>query len=97
MRAQSARHSHWENIMLSRRSVSIASVGALLALAVNTPVLAEGRERHPNIRRALNALRAAREDLEHADHDFGGHRVEAMEAIDRAMQQLEIALRFDAR
>ena len=85
--------------MMTRRSVSVASAAALAGLIVstNTMALAEGRERHPNIRRAINALRSARNDLEHADHDFGGHRVEAMQAIDRAVEQLEVALRFDTR
>ncbi len=85
--------------MMTRRSVSIASVAAAAALltAGNNIAFAEGRERHPKIRRAIDALRAARNDLEHADHDFGGHRVDAMQAIDRAVEQLEVALRFDAR
>lgn len=52
-------------------------------------------ERHPKIREALAALHASREDLEHAAHDFGGHRVEAMHAIDEAIKQLEICLKYD--
>jgi hypothetical protein len=84
--------------MMTRRSASIAGATALVSLLVaDNAAFAQGRERHPNIRRAINALRAARTDLEHADHDFGGHRREAMEAIDRAAEQLELALRFDAR
>jgi len=85
--------------MYTRRQASVASIVALagLSIAGSTAALAEGRERHPNIRRAIQALRAARNDLEHADHDFGGHRVEAMEAIDRAIEQLDVALRFDDR
>lgn len=84
--------------MYTRRSASVASVAALASLCLtSTAALAQGRERHPNIRRAIDALRAARIDLERADHDFGGHRVEAMQAIDRAIGQLELALRFDRR
>lgn len=52
-------------------------------------------ERHPKIREALASLRASREDLEHAAHDFGGHRVDAMHAIDEAIKQLEICLKYD--
>lgn len=85
--------------MITRRSVSIASAAAVATLltAGNSIAQAAGRERHPNIRRAIDALRAARNDLEHADHDFGGHRAEAMQAIDRAIEQLEVAVRFDVR
>jgi hypothetical protein len=86
-----------EDVMYSRRTASGASLAALigLSLASSDVVLAAERERHPNIRRAMEALRAARDDLEHADHDFGGHRVAAIGAIDRAVEQLELALRFD--
>jgi hypothetical protein len=52
-------------------------------------------ERHPKIQEALAALRASREDLEHAGHDFGGHRVDAMRAIDEAIKQLETCMKYD--
>lgn len=52
-------------------------------------------EKHPHIREALASLHASREDLEHAAHDFGGHRVEAIKAIDEAIRQLEICLKYD--
>jgi hypothetical protein len=56
---------------------------------------ADARERHPAIRRAINALEAAKSDLDRADHDFGGHRAAAIEAINRALEQLGLALQFD--
>jgi hypothetical protein len=52
-------------------------------------------EEHPQIRAALGALRDAKAHLEHAAHDFGGHRVEAIKAIDDAIHQLEICLQYD--
>lgn len=52
-------------------------------------------EEHPQIRAALAALRNSKEHLEHAAHDFGGHRVEAIKAIDEAIRQLEICLQYD--
>ena len=52
-------------------------------------------ERHPMIRRAMNALAAAKTDLQQAAHDFKGHRAEAVEAIDRAQNQLRQALACD--
>ena len=52
-------------------------------------------ERHPKIRQAVNALEAAKFELEHADHDFGGHRREAIESVDQAMKQLRLAIQFD--
>ena len=52
-------------------------------------------EPHPEIHEALGALRRAKEHMEHAAHDFGGHRVEALRATDEAIRQLEICLKFD--
>jgi hypothetical protein len=52
-------------------------------------------EPHPEIREALGALRRAKEHMEHAAHDFGGHRVEAIEATNQAIRQLELCLKFD--
>ena len=52
-------------------------------------------EPHPQIREAIAALRHAKEHMEHAAHDFGGHRVEALKATDEAIHQLEICLKYD--
>jgi hypothetical protein len=52
-------------------------------------------EPHPEIREALHSLRKAKEHMEHAAHDFGGHRVEALEATNKAIQQLEICMKYD--
>jgi hypothetical protein len=56
---------------------------------------ADPAERHPEIREALGALRHAKEHMEHAAHDFGGHRVDAVRATDEAIRQLEICLKYD--
>jgi hypothetical protein len=52
-------------------------------------------EPHPEIRQAVGALRRAKEHMQHAAHDFGGHRVEAIQATDAAIHQLEMCLKFD--
>lgn len=52
-------------------------------------------EPHPEIRDALEALRKAKFHMEHAAHDFGGHRVEALKATDEAIRQLQICMQFD--
>lgn len=52
-------------------------------------------ERHPEIRHAIRALARARQHLQEASHDFGGHRVDAIAAIDEAEKQLKICLRYD--
>jgi cysteine sulfinate desulfinase/cysteine desulfurase-like protein len=55
----------------------------------------EGREAHPAIRAAIQALERAKADLQHASHDFGGHREDALKACDQAIQQLRQALQYD--
>jgi hypothetical protein len=52
-------------------------------------------EPHPEIREAIGALRNAKAHLEHAAHDFGGHRVEAIKAIDESLHQLQDCLKYD--
>jgi hypothetical protein len=63
-----------------------------LMLVLSLPSPAAGR--HPEIEDALGALHRAKEHLQHAAHDFGGHRVEAIRAIDEADRQLRICLQY---
>ena len=46
---------------------------------------------------AGKALNAAKQELETAAHDFGGHRKEALKAVDHALVQLEKALHHDKK
>jgi len=61
----------------------------------NTPAASPAPEPHPEIRAAIGSLRRAKDHLEHAAHDFGGHRVDAIRAIDAAIEQLQTCLRYD--
>jgi hypothetical protein len=94
---------------MKNRLLSFVALVALffaLALPVSSPAAppapkpqpatpAATPERHPEIRDAIESLRHAREHLDHAAHDFGGHRVEAIRAIDDAINQLQICLKYD--
>lgn len=89
------------------------SVGALLlGLLVMTPgvmnagtpakgpasqVLKGANEQHPHIRAAIHELEEAKKELQTAAHDFGGHRAEALEAVDNAIKQLRQALQYDKK
>jgi len=71
----------------------MSAVGVLgLMIALSSPSPAAGK--HPQIEDALRALAAAKDHLEHAAHDFGGHRVDAIKAIDEADRQLRICLKY---
>ncbi|HLH31022.1 MAG TPA: hypothetical protein VKY31_07450 [Terriglobia bacterium] len=76
------------------------SQGALLAArlpAGSSQERKEAREQHPHIRAALRELREARQELQTAAHDFGGHRKEALESVDNAIKQLDLALQYDRK
>lgn len=78
---------------MTRRNALTSAVAATgLALVAD---IAEAQERHPEIRRAIRALENARNYMEHAAHDFGGHRVAALKECDEAIRQLREALRYD--
>jgi hypothetical protein len=62
-----------------------------------TTAARERREPHPEIRKAITALERAKSDMQHASHDFGGHRVAALAACDKAIEQLRLALQYDKR
>lgn len=51
-------------------------------------------ERHPHLRAAMRDLRQAANQLGHADHDFGGHRVKALELVKQAEGELREAFEW---
>ena len=71
------------------------------APAATTPVpagqKAKHHERHPELHKALRNLKSAKQDLEKAAHDFGGHKAAAIQAINQAIGELEAALHYDKK
>lgn len=49
----------------------------------------------PHMRSALDHLRAAKQQLQQADADKGGHRAEAMRLVDQAVEQVELGIKYD--
>jgi hypothetical protein len=49
------------------------------------------------LREALHVLQVTKKTLEGADHDYGGHRVEAIKAIGAAQHQLRLALQTQTK
>ena len=79
---------------LDRRTVL---AGVTIAGITTVTNMAHAQDRHPEIRRAIASLERAKEYMQHAAHDFGGHRAEALEDCDHAIRQLQLALQFDKR
>jgi len=72
-------------------------LGLLLTVGAWTLGAQNERAMHPRLVKAIEALRDAREYMEHAPHDFGGHKVEAIRATDEAIRQLNFALAYRGR
>lgn len=76
---------------MRKKMMSVCTVmGLLLMLSMPSPAF----EKHPEIQEALEALHKAKAHLEHASHDFHGHRADAIRAIDEATHQLEICMQY---
>jgi hypothetical protein len=58
---------------------------------------AKRHEQHPRIHAAIRELEGARAELQKAPHDFGGHRADAVVAVDKAIEQLRLALQYDKK
>ncbi len=74
-------------------------LGLMVSVMMPSSTLAQTphKERPPAIRAAINALEKAKVDLEHAAHDFGGHRAEALKGVDNAVNQPHQALEYDKK
>ena len=51
---------------------------------------------HPRIEKAVHALEDAIAYMEHAPHDFGGHKAQAIADSRKAVEQLREAMKYRA-
>lgn len=49
----------------------------------------------PHMKEALESLARAKESLQQASHDKGGHRARAIQAINEAMAEVKAGMTFD--
>jgi hypothetical protein len=66
----------------------------VILLSVSTLGLSSAFARQPHMERALENLRAARAELQAAEHDKGGWRARALENINRAIAETERGMAF---
>lgn len=93
---------------MKRAICAILTAGAL-TFAMSLPAAAQDKtdkmkaekhemmEEHPAINAAIKHLREAKNALEHANHDFGGHRAKALAHVNEALAECEQALNFDKK
>jgi hypothetical protein len=80
-----------------RRRIWIYRIAVVVLVFALGAGVAWTAERHPEIRAAQNHLMQAKARLERADHDFAGHRVKAIEHINEALEELNLALQSDKK
>jgi hypothetical protein len=81
--------------------LGIPVLAAIAALLPTEGVVAQGKKpKEPQslsdvqLAESIHSLRVARLTLEKADHDYGGHRADAVKDISAAIKQLKLALEF---
>lgn len=79
-----------------RRATLIAVVAVLVfVLGLSMSAWTQERERHPHVRAAMKALQTAENQLKRGAHDFGGHRVKALELTQQAKKEIDRAIEWD--
>ncbi len=54
-------------------------------------------EEQPHMRAALEALQKAKQELQQAEHDKGGHRTKALQHVDQAINQVQMGVNYDEK
>jgi uncharacterized protein involved in copper resistance len=68
---------------------TVAAAGLVLSLSTR-PAAADEHEHNPRIHRAIEALYDAHEEIDHSHHMYHDHKREALDAIDHAIDRLEL-------
>ena len=76
--------------------ISTLALAAALTLVVGTGLVRDASaDPQPRMKTALEHLESAREALKNADDDKGGHRVKAIEATAKAIEETKLGIGFD--
>lgn len=68
---------------------------ALAAVVSSSGVKSAQAENQPHMQAAMTALKAAKEQLQKATADKGGHRVKAIELVEAALAEVKAGIEFD--
>ena len=67
-------------------------VATTLAFAAGLAVSSLAADMHPEMHSAAKRLEKAKADLQHAAHDYDGHRTAAIRAIDNALAEIRTGI-----
>jgi hypothetical protein len=77
--------------IIIKRTLAATAVAAMLAGGF---VIGHATADQPHMRNAVDALRRARSELEAAAPDKGGHRVRAIDLVDRAIAETHAGMQY---
>ena len=77
-----------------KRLLSGIAIGVLMTAGAWTVSAQNEKAMHPRIAAAIAALKDAKDYMQAAPHDFGGHKEAAIKASDAAIRQLNLALAY---
>ena len=77
------------------KTTAIASLLALGVVVGVSGVRSADAERQPHMQKALASLKIARDQLQTATPDKGGHRVKALELTNAAIDEVEKGINYD--
>jgi len=81
--------------MMYGRTIRQLIIFVVIALAVGFFAGSAFAERQPHMHAALQALKNARQQLDTAEPDKGGHRVKAIHLVNDAIGEVEAGIHFD--
>jgi len=81
--------------MMSVRTIRQLVVFVAVALVIGFAGGSAFAERQPHMQAALRALRNARQQLDTADPDKGGHRAKAIHLVNDAISEVQAGIQFD--
>jgi len=81
--------------MKSRRELGLLVTGGVIAAGVVAGAKPAAAEPQPDMQRAKEALYNAIQFLRAASDDKGGHKIKAIELIDRAITEVDAGIRYD--
>jgi hypothetical protein len=85
------------SVFWQRRWVVIMSTALFVATLTASYLSQWAYADQPHMQAALASLRTAREQLQKASDDKGGHRKKALALVQEAIQQVEKGIQFDRR
>ena len=82
--------------MQMHKKVSAIVAGMALAASMMMPLVVRAEDQ-PHMKAAMDALEQAKQHLQQAERDKGGHRAKALQHVDMAMQQVRMGMNYDTQ